>query len=419
MFSVMSIAGIIFLLAIGYIFSSNRAAISWRLVLMALAIQVTFGGFVLYVPIGTQLLFHLSEKFVELLLFARVGTRFLFGNLIDFDKFGYIFALDVFSVIIYFSALLAILYHIGVMTFIIKFIGGLLRFLTGASYLESAAAASSIFVGNPELTVRPYLLKLTHSELFVVFVAAMTSISAEVITGYIGLGVPAPYVIAASLMSGSGCLCFAKLLVPDTHKTRIKRKVNLEFDRAENILEAASRGATDGLFISLNVCAMLIAFLAIIALANGIIGWFGGFFDYDHLTIQYLFGKPFRYLAYMIGVPWEDAEIAGQLLGLKLVTNEFVAYSELGNLYINSKDGVFESFNGISPVSGAILCFAICGYANFGSIAVYLGSIGYLVPERKAELAKLGMKALLASSLSNLMSGTIAGLFISLNPHLI
>lgn len=414
MFSIMSLAGICILIAIGYLFSVNRKAVNWRLVLVALAIQITFGGFVLYVPIGQQILMAVSEKFVALLQFARVGAQFLLGNLLDFDKFDYIFAFDVFPVIIYFSALLSCLYYLGVMGWIIRTIGGGLRFLTGASHVEATAAASSIFVGNPELTVRPYLMKMSKSEIFVVFVSAMASISAEVVSGYIGMGIPANYLIAASLMTGPGCLLFAKLLLPETEKVA-NTKVVLEKDDSANILEAASRGAADGLFISLNVAGMLIAFLSIIALFNGIFAWVGGIFGFEGISIQYLLGIPLKFVAFAMGVPWDDAQIAGQLLGLKLVTNEFVAFSELGGNYVTMKDGIFESFHGISPVSGAILCFAICGYANFGSIAVYLGSIGYLVPDRKAELARLGLLALLAASLSNLMSGTIAGLFVSLS----
>lgn len=413
MFPVMSFVGIVVLIGIGYLCSANRRAVSWRLVLAALAVQLVFGGFVLFVPIGQIILQNLSDSFVTLLSYAREGSRFLLGNLIDFDKYDYIFVFDVFPVIIYFSALLAVLYHIGVMGLIIRGIGGALRFILGGSATECTAAAASIFVGNPELTVRPYLMKMTRSEIFVVFVAAMASISGEVVSGYIALGIPAPYIIAASLMTGPGCILFAKLLMPETERSPYD-KIDLEIEKSANVLEAAAKGASDGLFISLNVGAMLLAFLSLIALINGIFGWLGGLVGFEGLTLQLILGKVLRFLTFLIGVPWADSEVAGQLIGLKVITNEFVAYSEFGANYIQSKDGVFQSFTGISPLAGAIISFAICGYANIGSIAVYLGSIGYLVPERRSELARLGVRALLAASLSNLLSGTIAGLFISI-----
>lgn len=404
------------LIGIGYALSTQRQRINWRTIFAAFAVQVAFGGFVLYVPIGQKILAAVSEGFVTLLGYAKEGSAFVFGNLIDQERFDYIFALDVFPVIIYFSAFIAILYYIGVMDLVIKVIGNFLRIVLRGSAIESTAAAAAIFVGNPELTVRPYLKKMSRSELFVVMTAAIASISAEVVAGYVSLGIPAPYIIAASLMTAPGCILFAKLLIPETQKNNLDGRVELAKDDSTNVLEAAARGATDGMFISLNCAAMLIAFLAIVGLINGILGWVGHLISPDlNLSLQMILGKLLKYLTWFMGVPLADTEVAGQFIGIKTITNEFVAYTDFAKQYVvKGDDGFFKAFVGISPLTGTIISIALCGYANLGSIAIYLGSISYLVPQRRAELASFGLQSMVAATLANLMSGTIAGFFFAL-----
>lgn len=406
MFPYMNLVGIVVLLAIGYAFAKHRNQIKWRTILLALLIQFSFGGFVLYLPLGQKILETVSSGVVILLGYSRAGSEFLFGSLINFEKFDYAFALDVFPTIIYLSALISILYYIGFMPLLIRGIGGALRWVLGTSRTESLAAASAIFIGNPELTVRPYLFKMTNSELFVVLTSAMATISGEVIAGYVGLGVPATFIVAASCMAAPGALLFAKLLIPETEPEAKYGKVKISYTRPNNLLEAASTGAADGMFISLNVAAMLIAAISIIALINGILGWFGGFINHSDLSLQWFLAKGLKYLMWLIGVPWYDTEYAAQLVGLKAITNEFVAYFEFSK-HIVTENGVFVSFKDIDYKTGVMISFALCGYANIGSIAVYLGSIGYLAPSRKPDLARFGLRAVLASSLANLCSACL------------
>ncbi|RIY37524.1 NupC/NupG family nucleoside CNT transporter [Psittacicella gerlachiana] len=413
MFPFMNLVGMGILIFIAFLFSKHRKAIRWRTVLLALLIQWLFGGFVLYVPLGQSILEAVSNGFVRLLSFAKAGSEFIFGALINQEKFDYVFALDVFPTIIYLSSLIAVLYYLGIMGMLIRGIGGFLRLILGTTRAESLATASAIFIGNPELTVRPYLNKMTTSELFVVMVAAMATISGEVVGGYVGLGIPANFIIAASCMSAPGAILFAKLLIPETEKSTDDEYVKISYKRQANVLEAAASGATDGMFICLNVAAMLIAFLSLIALINGVLGWAGNLVGWDHLSLQWLLAKLLKYLMFLIGVPWQDTEFAAQMVGLKTITNEFVGYFEFSK-YINMVDGVFSGFKDIDYKTGVMVSFALCGYANIGSIAVYLGSIGYLAPERKHDLARFGLYALLAASLSNLNSAAIAGFFISL-----
>lgn len=413
MFSFMSIVGIFVLLGIGYLCSRHRKAVNWRIILSALGVQLVFGGFVLYVPVGQVILQSVSDSFVQLLSYAHEGVVFLLGSLSNQEDFGYVFAFEVFAVVIYFSALLAVLYYLGVMKLIIKIIGGFFRLIVGCTMPECTCAAAAIFVGNPELTVKPYLQRMTVSELFLVMVCGLGTISGTVVTGYIGMGVPANYVIAASIMAAPGCILFAKLLIPETEESQVTGN-EVAYQRDANILEAAAKGASDGVYISLAIAGTLIAFIALIALINGILGWFGGLFGLEGLSMQFILGKVLRYLVFLLGVPWQDSEIAGQLIGIKIATNEFVAFYQLGSTYTVQDNGVFSAFKDISPVTGAIVTFALTGFANIGSIAIFIGSISYLVPDRKVEISRFGWLSLLASTLCNLMSGTIAGLFVSL-----
>ncbi|RIY37525.1 NupC/NupG family nucleoside CNT transporter [Psittacicella gerlachiana] len=416
---IMSFVGIFVLLAIGFLFSKHKTRINYRTVLVALLIQFLFGGFVLYVPVGQQILFAVSEGFVKLLGYVSEGVNFLLGFwLTDVNNVGFVFAFKALPVIIYLASLISVLYYLGVMKIIIRGIGGALKFLLGTSETESLSAAANIFVGQTEapLTVKPYIAKMTESELFAVMVGGLASVAGSVLAGYIGMGIPAPYLIAASFMSAPGGLLFAKLLIPETEKSVAFVKdgeVDKE-DAPANVLEAAARGASDGMFLVLNVAAMLLAFLSIIALINGILSWFGGLFNFSELNLTWIVSIPFRYLAFLIGVPWQDSSLAGGMIGIKLITNEFVGYLELSKYVVKGADGTFAAWQGIQPITGTILSFALCGFANLSSIAILIGGLGVMAPSRRADVARLGLYAVLGGCLSNLMSATIAGFYFSL-----
>lgn len=414
----MSIVGICTLLLIGFILSKHKTKIRYRTVLVALLIQFMFGGFVLFVPIGQQILLKVSDAFVTLLGFASEGTNFLFGYfLTDTSKVGFVFALKALPVIIYLASLISVLYYIGVMKVIIRAIGGGLQFLLGTTQTESLSAAANIFVGQTEapLTVKPYIAKMTESELFAIMSGGLASVAGSVLAGYIGLGVPAPYLIAASFMAAPGGLLFAKLIIPETEKSVINVADETDEDKPANVLEAAARGASDGIFLVLNVGAMLLAFLSIIALINAILTWFGNLVGFDGFTLQWLLGKILRPLAFLLGVPWQDSEFAGSLIGIKIITNEFVGYLELAQHIVHNPDGTFKAWEGIQPITGIIISFALCGFANLGSIAILIGGLGVMAPSRRSDVARLGLRAVAAGALSNLMSATIAGFFFYLS----
>lgn len=416
----MSLVGMVVLLGIGFLLSKHKKHINYRTIAVAFVIQFLFGGFVLYVPFGQQVLYSVSTGFVKLLSYANEGINFLLGFwLTDANNVGFVFAFKALPVIIYLASLISVLYYLGIMKIIIRAIGGGLRFLLGTSETESLSAAANIFVGQTEapLTVKPYIAKMTESELFAVMTGGLASVAGSVLAGYIGMGVPAPYLIAASFMSAPGGLLFAKLLIPET-QTPVQfgkeAKDAADEEAPANVLEAAARGASDGMFLVLNVGAMLLAFLSIIALINGILSWFGGLFNFDQLSLTWLLSIPFRFLVFLIGVPWQDATIAGGMVGIKVVTNEFVGYLELSNYIVKDATGVFQAWKGIEPITGTILSFALCGFANLSSIAILIGGLGVMAPGRRADVARLGILAVIGGCLSNLMSATIAGFYFSI-----
>lgn len=415
----MSFVGMATLLAIGFLLSNNKKRINVRTVGLALAIQFFFGGFVLYVPVGNTLLQAISNGYSQLLTYVNEGTNFLFGYwLTDPSKdVGFVFALKVLPVTIYLAALISVLYYLGVMKVVIRIIGGGLRYVLGTSHTESLSAAANIFVGQTEapLTVKPYIARMTESELFAVMVGGLASVAGSVLAGYIGMGVPAPYLIAASFMAAPGGLLFAKLIVPEVDTPEVINDNAKDEDAPVNVLEAAARGASDGLFLVLNIAAMLLAFLSILALLNAVISWFFSLFGVDGVTLQVLLGYVLRYLAFLMGVPWQDADFAGSLIGIKFVTNEFVGYLELANKIARDANGLYAGWNGIEPVTGVIMSFALCGFANLGSIAIIIGGIGVMAPSRRGDIARLGLRAVLGGTLSNLMSATIAGFFYNLS----
>ena len=411
-----SFLGIAIILLVAYAFSSSRKQIRWRTVGGAFAFQVALGAFVLYVPFGQDVLFAVASGVAKVIAFTNAGIQFMFGGLASAD-FGFVFAIQVLSVIVFFSSLISVLYYLGIMKWIIRILGGSLQKIIGSSRPESMSAAANVFVGQTEapMMVRPFIASMTRSELFAVMVGGMASVSGSVLAGYAGVGVELKYLIAASFMAAPAGLLMAKMIIPETEKPRedieniIAGKtgagsdsIEVE-DRAVNVIDAAAAGASSGVQLAINVGAMLIAFVALIALINGLFGWVGGWFGYPDLSLQQLFGYIFQPVAYVLGVNWDEAQLAGSFIGQKLVINEFVAYLD----FVNYKDQ-------LSMHSQVIITFVLCGFANFSSIAILLGGLGGMAPSRRHDIARLGIKALLAATLANMMSAAIAGFFFTL-----
>lgn len=406
-----SILGIVVLLVIAVLFSNNRKAINLRTVLGALAIQIGFAALILYVPFGRDALQATANGVSNVIAYGNEGINFVFGGLADPSNVGFIFAVKVLPIIVFFSGLISVLYYLGIMQVVIKVIGGALQAALGTSKAESMSAAANIFVGQTEapLVVRPYIKNMTQSELFAIMAGGTASIAGSVMAGYAGMGVPLTYLIAASFMAAPAGLLFAKILFPQTEQFTDKQPETDDSEKPTNVLEAMAGGASAGMQLALNVGAMLIAFVGLIALVNGILGGVGGWFGYGDLTLQSIFGWIFKPLAYLIGVSWDESAIAGQMIGMKLAVNEFVGYLEFAK-YLQPDTAVV-----LSEKTKAIITFALCGFANFSSIAILIGGIGGMAPNRRGDVARLGLKAVVAGTLANLMSATIAGLFIELS----
>ncbi|MGO2371912.1 NupC/NupG family nucleoside CNT transporter [Pseudoalteromonas sp. KG3] len=402
----MSLVGMCVLLAIAFAASTNRKAISLRTVGIAFAMQFIIGGFVLFFDAGKNALVSMSKAVSSVIGFANDGIAFLFGPLASQDTLGFIFAVQVLPVIVFFSALVAVLYHIGIMDWIIKILGGGLQKLLKTSRTESLSATANIFVGQTEapLIVKPFIATMTKSELFAVMVGGLATVAGSVMAGYVIIGVELKYLIAASFMAAPGGFLMAKMIVPETEtpKDTLADLDDVE-DKPVNVIDAAASGAANGMHLALNVGAMLLAFVALIALLNGLLGGIGGWFDYPTLTLQEILGYIFAPVAWLLGVPWSEAIIAGSFIGQKLVVNEFVAYLD----FINYRDT-------LSAHTQAIVTFALCGFANLSSIAILLGGLGGMAPSRRKDIARLGLRAVLAGSMANLMSAAIAGFFLSL-----
>ena len=410
------ILGIVFLLLVAFLFSKNRGAINKRTVIGAFALQLSIGAFVLLLPFGKGVLQVMSNGVNWVLSFANDGIVIVLGPLATF-KLGFIFAVNVLAFVIFFAAFISVLYYLGIMQIFIKTIGGALQKLLGTSKTESMAAAANIFVGQTEapLLVKPYLLKMTPSELFAVMVGGLASVAGAVLAGYAQMGVPMEYLIAASFMAAPGGLLFAKILVPETQIPHEPTDLDMK-SKNVNILDAAAEGSSNGMTLAINIAAMLIAVIALIALLNGFLGLIGEGINsvlgtsLPVLSLTSIFGYLLAPVAWLIGVPWEEASIAGGILGQKVMINEFVAYGDLIRYFPANiaESGMVE----LSSKTIAILSFALCGFANIASIAILLGGLGALIPERRQEIAKFGLIAVLGGTLSNLMSASIAGIFI-------
>ena len=400
-----SLLGVALLLCIAFALSSNRRSINWRTVGGAFAIQAAVGAFILYFEPGIQLLLKTTEFVQNIIDYSQAGIDFVFGPIGD-KSLGFIFAFNVLPVIIFFSSLIAVLYHLKVMNIIIRLIGGLLEKALKTSRPESMSAAANIFVGQTEapLVVRPFIPNMTRSELFAIMVGGLASIAGSVMAGYAGMGVELKYLLAASFMAAPGGLLMAKIMQPETSEPHNElEKTEEEKTHYANVFDAAAGGAASGLQLALNVGAMLLAFVALIAMLNGIIGWAGGLVGFENLTIQEILGFLLQPLAWTLGVPWSEAQIAGSFIGQKIVVNEFIAYLD----FIAAQPE-------LSPISQAIITFALCGFANLSSIAILMGGIGAMAPTRRKEIAQLGLKAVFAATLSNLMSAALAGFYLTL-----
>ncbi|WP_346935816.1 NupC/NupG family nucleoside CNT transporter [Clostridium sp.] len=399
-----SIIGIIFIFIVAFLLSNNKKKINWRTIIIGFLIQLGFAVIVLKSAVGKKVLQKIATMATSIIGYANEGINFLFGAAIPTNG-GMVFAFQVLTVIIFISSLVSVLYYFGIMQFVVKIIGGALAKLLGTSKLETLSAAANIFLSQTEspLLIKPYINKLSTSELFTVMVGGVASVSGSVLVGYSLMGIPLEYLISASFMAAPAGLIMAKMIFPESDAKALEDKIELGKDDSVNVVDAAAKGASEGLGLALNIGAMLLAFISLIALVNGIIGFIGGLAGIEGLSLEMILGYIFSPVVAIIGVPWNEALTAGSLLGQKIILNEFVAFSKLGPI-----------IGELSQKTAAIMTFSLCGFANISSIAILIGGIGGMAPKRKHEVAKLGLKAVVAGTLANLLSATIAGLLIGL-----
>jgi len=413
--------GLAVLIGIAWLFSNNKRAVDWRLVVTGIALQIAFAAVVLLVPGGRDVFDALGKGFVKILSFVNEGSGFIFGSLMNTEQFGFIFAFQVLPTIIFFSALMGVMYHLNVMQMIVRGMAWAITKIMRVSGAETTSVCASVFIGQTEapLTVRPYIAKMTQSELITMMIGGMAHIAGGVLAAYVGMlggsdpaqqAFYAKHLLAASIMAAPATLVVAKLLVPETGTPLTRGTVKMEVEKtSSNIIDAAAAGAGDGLKLALNIGAMLLAFIALIALLNAPLTWLG-----DVTGLAAIIGRPtdlstlFGYLlapiAWVIGTPWADATTVGSLIGQKVVINEFVAYSELSKIVNGQVPGMVLSDEG-----RLIATYALCGFANFSSIAIQIGGIGGLAPERRHDLAKFGLRAVLGGTIATFMTATIAG----------
>ncbi|MEO1920986.1 nucleoside transporter C-terminal domain-containing protein [Blastomonas marina] len=436
---VYSLLGIVMIFALAFLLSKDRKSIRLRVVGAAFLLQAGFAALVLYVPLGNRLLQGAAKGVENLLGYAGAGVQFIFGPLASPEIGGNSFAIAALPVIIFFASLIAILYYLGIMQLVIKWIGGGLEKITGISKVESLCAASNIFVGQSEspLVIRPYLASLTPSQLFCVMSVGMAGVAGTILAAYASMGIRIDYLVAAAFMSAPGGILMAKMIMPDPvalpavqdgaepveadeappslaaaalNREEIDEPVAVDHDdeKPANLIMAAAQGAQTGVKLAVAVGAMVLSFVALIALANGLLGGIGGWFGYGDLTFQQIVGYIFAPFFYLLATPdWAEAVQAGGYFGTKVVLNEFVAFIDLGAAAASDASGLSER-------TIAVVTFALCGFANFSSIAIQMAVTGGLAPNQRPMIAKLGVRALIAGSLSNLMSAALAGLFLSL-----
>jgi len=411
---IISFLGMFVLLGIAWLFSSNKKSINLKTVLMGTLLQIVFAVLVLKSPPGRAFFLFMNNVIVKLLSFADAGAEFLFGNLVtNRQSFGYIFAFQVLPTIIFFSSLMAVLYYLGIMQLIVVLFAKIMTKFMGTSGAESLSCSANIFVGQTEapLVVRPYVGDMTMSELLAVMTGGMATIAGGVMAAYVGMLKDyfpeiAGHLLSASVMSAPAALVMSKIILPETEEPKTKGVVKIHYEKTDaNIIDAAANGATLGCQLALNVGACLIAFMGLLTLINAILGFLGGFIGLQDLSLQKIFGFVFSPLAWIMGVPWKDCYVIGDLMGQKTAINEFVAYFNFA-VYLRDNPGVLDKR------SIVIATYALCGFSNFLSIAIQIGGIGGIAPHRRHDLAKLGLRSVLAGSLACFMTATIAGFLI-------
>ena len=431
--------GLAVLLGIAWLFSNNKRAVDWRLVATGVALQIVFASFVLMTSWGSTIFEGLGAIFVKLIGFTNEGSKMILGGLADQDKYGFVFIFHALPTVIFFASFMAVLYHLGVMQWVVKMMAMAITKVMKVSGAETTSVCASVFIGQTEapLTVRPYINRMTDSELLTMMIGGMAHIAGGVMAVYIGMlagtdvlqqQLYAKHFLAASIMAAPATLLIAKILIPETGTPLTGGKVTLHVEReSKNVIDAAAAGASDGMKLAINIAAMLLAFVALIAMLNAIIGWFGdlhvpgyqslnmmlndgaiGEAQKVKLNLGLILGYVLAPIAWVIGIEWKDAVIAGGLIGQKVVLNEFIAYLQLSQTPVGAGPGA------ISEHSRLILTYALCGFANFASIAIQIGGIGGLAPERRADLARFGLRAVLGGSIATLMTATIAGVLIGL-----
>jgi CNT family concentrative nucleoside transporter len=397
--------GLAAIIGIGVAFSRDRRRIRWPVIAWGLALQVVFAIFVLRVPAGQALFRRLGELVTALLHYSYAGSAFVFGELgKPNSSLGVIFAFQILPAIIFVSALFAIMYYLGIMQVIVRAFAVVMSRVMGASGAESLNVAASIFMGQTEapLTIRPFLPRMTRSELMTVMTSGMAHVSGSIMAAYIAFGIEARHLLTAVIMTAPGTILMAKLFEPETETPETYGNVRLAIPRTDvNVVDAAARGTSEGLHLMLNVIAMLVSFIALVALVNGGFGALHGWLPWFPADLQTVLGWIFRPVAFLMGVPWHDSGTIGSLLGTRMVLNEFIAYAQLGPMR-----------EALDPRSFTIASFALAGFANFSSVGIQLGGIGALAPERKGDLARLGFRAMIAGTLANFLSATIAGILL-------
>lgn len=396
--------GLVVLIAVAFGLSDNRSRIQWRTVLSGIALQLVFGLLILKTAAGRAVFDGAGQAFSAILNYTLEGSKFLFGNLALPQTVGFIFVTMVLPTIIFMSALMSVLYHVGIMQKVVEVVARVMMKVMKTSGAESLAAAANIFVGQTEapLVIKPYVKTMTRSEIMCLMTGGMATIAGGVLAAFVGFGIDAGHLLAASVMSAPAALVCAKLMIPEVEESTTAGVVKIELPKtATNVIDAAATGASEGLSLALNVAAMLLAFIALIAMLNGILGWGGSFVGFPNISFELIMGYVFAPVAWLLGCPWEDCLIVGNFLGKKLMINEFVAYLDLK-----------EQMPNISQRSVIISTYALCGFSNFSSIAIQVGGIGTLAPEKRPTIVALGIRSLIAGTLACLMTAAIAGIML-------
>ena len=402
----MSLVGLVVMISIAFGLSTSRSNIKWKTVIVGILLQLVFGVLILKTSFGQEVFNTAKEAFNAVLAFTNEGSKFLFGDLSNPAKFGWIFATMVLPTIIFMSSLMSILYHIGFVQKIVQWTAKIMMKTMGTSGAESLSAAANIFVGQTEapLVIKPFVSSMTRSELMALMTGGMATVAGGVLAAYVGMGVDAGHLLAASVMSAPAALAIAKLMVPETEKSKTEGVVNIDLPKNHaNTIDAAAAGAGEGMMLALNVGAMLLAFIALVAMLNGFLGLVGGWVGFPQLSFELIMGYLFAPISFLMGIPWDECFQVGVMLGKKTVLNEFVAYLDL--------QAAIQS-GSLSQRSITITTYALCGFANFSSIAIQLGGIGGIAPDRRQDLARLGIKSLIGGTLACFMTACIAGLLI-------